>query len=59
MAQVLAMQNSLFERMVANTENLGAAFAQGANQGQSKLADVQCTLPPTFSSAADPLDADD
>ncbi|KAF0894750.1 hypothetical protein E2562_003635 [Oryza meyeriana var. granulata] len=45
--------------MVANTENLGAALAQGATQGQSKLADVQCTHPPTFSSAVDPLDADD
>ncbi|KAF0899074.1 hypothetical protein E2562_012926 [Oryza meyeriana var. granulata] len=59
MAQVLAMQNRLFQRMMANTENLGAAFAQGATQGQLKLADVQRTRPPTFSSAANPLDADD
>ncbi|KAF0929256.1 hypothetical protein E2562_018777 [Oryza meyeriana var. granulata] len=27
MAQVLHMQNRLFERMVANTENFGVAFA--------------------------------
>ncbi|KAF0930290.1 hypothetical protein E2562_031936 [Oryza meyeriana var. granulata] len=59
MAQVLAMQNRLFERMMANTKNLGAALAQGATQGQSKLADVQRTHAPTFSFAADPLDADD
>ncbi|KAF0935574.1 hypothetical protein E2562_034757 [Oryza meyeriana var. granulata] len=45
--------------MMANTENLSAALAQGVTQGQSKLADVQCTHPPTFSSTADPLDADD
>ncbi|KAF0901214.1 hypothetical protein E2562_038518 [Oryza meyeriana var. granulata] len=57
MAQALAMQNHLFERMVANTENLGAAaLAQGATQGQLKLADVQRTHPPTFSSTANPLD---
>ncbi|KAF0931580.1 hypothetical protein E2562_005545 [Oryza meyeriana var. granulata] len=59
MAQVLAMQNRLFERMMANTKNLGAALAEGATQGQSKLANVQHTRPPTFSPAADPLDADD
>ncbi|KAF0889788.1 hypothetical protein E2562_031906 [Oryza meyeriana var. granulata] len=45
--------------MMANTENLGAALTQGATQGQSKLADVQCTHPPTFSSASNPLDTED
>lgn len=41
MAQVLAMQNRLFERMVQNTENLGAALLNNAGQAQSKLGEVQ------------------
>ncbi|KAF0900935.1 hypothetical protein E2562_037049 [Oryza meyeriana var. granulata] len=44
---------------MANTKNLSVVLAQGATQGQSKLADVQRTHPPTFSCTADPLDADD
>ncbi|KAF0928269.1 hypothetical protein E2562_039339 [Oryza meyeriana var. granulata] len=45
--------------MVANTKILGAALAPNANQRQSKLADVQRTRQPTFSSTTNPLDADD
>ncbi|EEE63094.1 hypothetical protein OsJ_17902 [Oryza sativa Japonica Group] len=37
LAQLLANQNRLFERMVANSENIGAAMAQQANQAPSKL----------------------
>ena len=49
LVQLLANQNRLFERMVAKSENMGAAMAQQANQAPSKLADVQRTHPPHFS----------
>lgn len=49
---ILATQNQLFERMLANSENMGSAMAHNANQGQSKLADVQRTHPLHFSSAS-------
>ncbi|KAF0912228.1 hypothetical protein E2562_013181 [Oryza meyeriana var. granulata] len=59
MAQILAMQNRLFERMLTNSENLSATLTHTTSQGQSKLTNVQRLSPPSFSTAIDPVDADD
>lgn len=59
LAQILAAQSQLFDRLVATQEALGNALLQNNRQPQSKLAEVQRTQPPVFSAAADPLDADD
>ena len=69
MAQVLAMIDQgrltntlLLQQLVHNTAALGtAAGGNGAanNQPSSKMGEFMRTRPPTFTSAADPLDADD
>ena len=69
MAQVLAMieqgrqtNTLLLQQLVQNTATLGTtAGGNGAavNQSSSRLGEFMRTRPPTFASAADPLDADD
>jgi hypothetical protein len=56
--QVLAMQAQILQTMQQNLVNLHPQ-PQAPPPPRDRLEDFQCTKPPTFSYAVDPMDADD
>jgi hypothetical protein len=56
--QVLAMQAQMLQTMQQTLVNLHAQ-PQAASPPRDRFGDFQCTKPPTFSYAMDPMDVDD
>jgi hypothetical protein len=56
--QVLAMQAQMLQTLLQTMVNLHAQ-PQAPPPSRDRLGDFQCTKPPTFSHAVEPMDADD